>query len=146
MKTRKGRKLTDLYETGPEDKCWKWLGKKNTKGYGIYRKRNAHRAVYEHLIGEVPDGLELDHLCRNPICVNPHHMEPVTHAENVRRGLNGYGARQLCRNGLHDITTPESWYVNKRGDRTCKECHRASWRRNTARYQAKKRAENGAAA
>jgi hypothetical protein len=71
--------------------CWLWQGNIHPdKGYGIMRRggltRRAHRFFYETLVGPVPDGLELDHLCRVRHCVNPDHLEPVTHAENLRRG------------------------------------------------------------
>ncbi len=71
--------------------CWIWLGYVDIKGYARCKPtgRNnvlAHRVLYEHYVGPIPDGLDLDHLCRVPSCVNPDHMEPVTRAENVRRG------------------------------------------------------------
>lgn len=70
-------------------KCWLWTGYKTARGYGhfaVHRKvGNAHRYAYELLIGLVPNGLHLDHLCRNPSCVNPGHLEPVTPKENLRR-------------------------------------------------------------
>lgn len=71
--------------------CWPWLGTKSRLGYGTAatkvagRTNQAHRVVYEALVGPIPTGLELDHLCRNTSCVNPSHLEPVTHAENMRR-------------------------------------------------------------
>lgn len=73
--------------------CWNWTGYRNRGGYGRYmhqkRMQLAHRVSYELLVGPVPDGLVIDHLCRNPSCVNPDHLEPVTNAENIRRGLAG---------------------------------------------------------
>ncbi len=73
------------------DTCWLWTAGKNcVSGYGTFglagRDRTAHAVAYEHFIGPVPEGLELDHLCRVRACCNPAHLEPVTHAENVRRG------------------------------------------------------------
>ena len=69
--------------------CWLWTGPQTWNGYGhaSFRRRSttAHRAVYEYLVGSVPDGLDLDHLCRVRLCVNPNHLEPVTRAENMRR-------------------------------------------------------------
>lgn len=70
--------------------CWEWRGGRNMRGYGQYhvdqwRTVQAHRYAYWLTVMSIPDGLELDHLCRNKGCVNPDHLEPVTHAENVRR-------------------------------------------------------------
>lgn len=70
--------------------CWNWQGSRDRKGYGRFgitarETRFAHRWAYQQLIGEIPDGLVLDHLCRNPSCVNPWHLQPVTIAVNVQR-------------------------------------------------------------
>lgn len=78
--------------------CWAWTGAE-INGYGALSidgvNRRAHRVIYEHLVGPIPEGLHLDHLCRNPSCVNPAHLEPVTPAENNRRAraanLEGIG-------------------------------------------------------
>lgn len=70
--------------------CWIWTAARNRGGYGIIgielRSALAHRVSYEAFVGEIPNGLELDHLCRVRCCVNPQHLEPVTRYENVRRG------------------------------------------------------------
>lgn len=70
--------------------CWEWQGMKNTKNYGQFwingRRPMAHRLSYELHKGKIPEGLQVDHLCRNPPCVNPDHLETVTHLENMKRG------------------------------------------------------------
>ncbi len=77
--------------------CWIWIGAKRG-GYGRFKVAGqksvtAHRASYELHVGPIPEGMQLDHLCRNPACVNPSHLEPVSAAENVRRGDAGKGPR-----------------------------------------------------
>lgn len=76
--------------------CWVWTGSLLADGYGNLRDgakvKRAHRVSYETFVGPIPGGLEIDHLCRNRSCINPDHLEPVTRAENQRRGLvNQFG-------------------------------------------------------
>jgi hypothetical protein len=71
--------------------CWKWTAGLTGSGYGRFRwdggEVAAHRFAYELLVGAIPDGLQIDHLCRNRACVNPAHMEPITQRENILRGV-----------------------------------------------------------
>lgn len=75
-----------------ENGCWVWQRVRDRHGYGRTHRESgktalAHRVYYERLVGPIPDGLQLDHLCRNHACVNPEHLEPVTNRENVIRGI-----------------------------------------------------------
>jgi hypothetical protein len=83
-------RLEGRYDVDAETGCWLWRGTKNPHGYGriMIRQRwyPAHRVYYEHHVGPIPAGLVIDHLCRVHNCVNPGHLEPVTPAENTRRG------------------------------------------------------------
>jgi len=82
-------RLEDKFVVG--DGCWPWTACRSSDGYGHIRIEGsvykAHRVVYELMVGPIPVGLEIDHLCRNRACVRPDHLEPVTKTTNVRRGL-----------------------------------------------------------
>lgn len=111
------------------DDCWIWLGDLDDSGYGRAvserlsptRTKMAHRWVYEQRVGPIPDGLHLDHLCRIPCCVNPEHLEPVTVAENVRRGLHGE-LREVCGSG-HQATPRNTYLRLSDNARKCRECN-----------------------
>lgn len=111
--------------------CWLWTSGTNENGYGCYNlswlngkpqgKVLAHRYAWESLVGPIPDGLVLDHLCRVPACINPDHLEPVTQAENNRRGYSPSAAcarMDECLNG-HPLDG-----LRKDGHRYCKTCNR----------------------
>lgn len=111
--------------------CWEWIAHKNQYGYGTYsiqsRSYMAHRVAYELEIGPIPDGLEIDHLCRNRGCVNPAHMEPVTARENTLRGegITAINAQKThCPKG-HKYTD-ENTYMKSDGKRVCRECSRTA--------------------
>ena|SRR3990167_9896046 len=114
--------------------CWLWTGFRDKLGYGRFRvspnrKRYAHRLAYELWVRPIPDGLEIDHLCRNPPCVRPDHLEAVTHRENMRRGISP-AAHALrfneCKHG-HPLT-PENTYTPL-GDPTRRKCRTCNYRR-----------------
>lgn len=129
----------------PQTGCWEWLASATVSGYGrimmtreakVHRSSLAHRVAYEEYVGPIPDGLVLDHLCRNTICCNPEHLEPVTQAENVRRGeapSNTYREATHCIHG-HEFTE-ENTYRTERG-RYCRACRR----RRNAESNARKKA------
>ena len=113
--------------------CWIWVGSRNhlIGGYGIFwinhKRIYAHRASYLHFKGEIEQGKELDHLCRNRPCVNPDHLEAVTRSVNTLRGLVPILARQRglavthCKNG-HEYTEENTYRRKDRGTRDCKTC------------------------
>lgn len=111
--------------------CWEW--KKSTVcGYGQFhlngKSLRVHRIVYEALVGPIPEGMVLDHLCRNRKCANPDHLEVVTHGENIRRGQTGkrLGRRTHCVNGHSFENAPP--FKNGSG-RRCRSCSTENTRR-----------------
>ncbi len=115
----------DSVEKRGDDLCWIWKRNQSHR-YGRIKIEQkqwvAHRYAYESLIGPVPDGLELDHLCGNPKCVNPAHLEPVSHATNIDRGRKGKGKVKSCPRG-HPYVQSNTRYT-KRGSPLCLECER----------------------
>lgn len=129
----------------PNSGCWIWVGSLNRDGYGTCGRpfHLAHRLSYVSHIGVVPDGLEIDHKCRVRCCVNPDHLEAVTHLINVRRGIrvpeNHRNARKThCKNG-HELVGNNLVSVvwNGRPARKCRECRVAAQRQRNpyARYR-----------
>lgn len=123
--------------------CWLWTGSDNGNGYGTFSwasgdVRKAHRVSYEFLKGKIPDGLTLDHICRNRRCVNPDHLDPVSHRENNLRGLSPaaiHARKKACPKCGSEYT------LGSRGNgkpfRFCKKCanlkqRKSKWRHSPA--------------
>lgn len=109
--------------------CWLWTGACNSNGYGNYFHRNsywnAHRVAFNALVGDIPAGLQIDHLCRVRCCVNPAHLEAVSPRENTLRGnsLSAQKAKQThCQHG-HELEAPRP--IGGKLSRRCRYCDRA---------------------
>lgn len=121
--------IEGFYIPEPMSGCWIWLGPDAGAGYGAIQINGktfgAHRVVYEMEIGPIPEGLVIDHLCRNRICVNPSHLEPVTFGENVLRGNSptAINARKVeCKRG--HAFDEENTMILSGGRRGCRICTR----------------------
>lgn len=123
-------------EPCPTSGCWHWTGAAHGQGYGKFRwdqpnPSRAHRVSYTELVGKIPHGLCLDHLCRNPGCVNPAHLEPVTVRENTMRGLLPHVTkarnrdRTSCRKG-HEVSKANT-YTYPSGNRKCRVCEQEAY-------------------
>jgi hypothetical protein len=113
----------------PVDDCWEWTGYIRGGGYGALRINArftpAHRAMYELLVGDIPEGKFLDHLCENRKCINPSHLEPVTCKENLLRSSKTWAsintAKDECVNG-HKFTKLNTYYRKDYHARECRTC------------------------
>lgn len=119
--------------------CWQWKAATSDTGYGLfsiprpdggYTHVGAHQFSYWLCVGDVPSGLELDHLCRNRRCVAPSHLEAVTHQVNMLRSTSPIAANVLkteCPQG-HEYTSANT-LIKRSGSRYCKTCNRDQWHR-----------------
>jgi hypothetical protein len=118
------------------DGCWEWFGSISVRGYGQVRHdgrtRSTHRVMYEILVGPIPEGLHLDHLCKYTRCCNPAHLEPVTQLVNAQR--TEQATKTHCLRG-HPLSG-ENLVINSAGRRVCVTCKSAAQKR----YAEKKRA------
>lgn len=101
-------RITPVLVVAPLGECWVWVARTNRNGYGrMYHEgseKMAHRLCYEAFVGPIPEGYILDHLCRTRCCINPAHLEPVTHSENTLRGQAKLFGRDLHPFTLEEIT------------------------------------------
>ncbi len=126
-------RLASRIEPDLHSGCWNWVGAINRgDGYGRICSRydrqkheTAHRVVYETAVGAIPDGLDLDHLCRNRRCVNPAHLEPVTRQVNILRGETVTAANAKKTHCLHGHPlSGDNLRIKPNGRRECRTCAR----------------------
>lgn len=118
---------THFYNGTP---CWEWTSNKTNDGYGRFhlngKKELPHRVYYQDTKGKIPNGLELDHLCRNHACLNLEHLQAITHKENMKRGLTGFLSglknhlKTHCPHG-HEYNEKNT-YIQPSGSRMCRTC------------------------
>lgn len=131
--------------------CWDWTaGLFAGSGYGMFwldgRSRLAHRVSYEHYVGPIPDGLVIDHLCRNRKCVNPRHLEPVENGENIRRGISPSAENLRRERCVRDHPLEgDNLIINPNGRRSCRECRELHYTANNKPHTAEQQSRYNAA-
>lgn len=110
------------------DGCWIWQGSLLNSGYGLFTDENgkaitAHRWAYKYFKGNIPAGYVVDHICRNPACVYPKHLQAITQSDNIKRSLlvKARSARTHCKHG-HEFTPENTRYVKGQRGRRCAKC------------------------
>jgi HNH endonuclease len=123
------------------ERCWLWNGAMHNNGYGRVGQMYAHRYAYRLLVGDIPSGREIDHLCGNRRCVNPAHLEPVSHHENLLRGnsFSGVESRKTHCPAGHPYDLLNT-YISKAGSRHCRTCHRNRAQQQSQARRAKRHA------
>ena len=125
-----------------KNNCWIWNGYRRGRYGSIFaygKNHPVHRFSYEMFVGKIPDGLTLDHLCREPFCINPNHLEPVTMRENILRGTSIVAINSQKTHCLRGhFFSQENTYIKRGGQRLCRTCHRARgiafWHKYHRRY------------
>lgn len=144
-------RISDRVDKESAAPCWLWTGRITEQGYGVLHGGAhvlyTHRVSYELHVGPIPEGLHIDHLCRNRACCNPEHLEPVTCRENVRRSpiaLAAINARKTHCDSGHEFT-PANTNLDDKGNRSCRACRSAHNRVVAARRKRNRHRKNTAA-
>ena len=125
----------------PMSGCWLWIASETQKGYGQFNVKGlshpvgSHRITYEAFVAPIPDGFDIDHLCKVTGCCNPRHLEAVTRSENLRRATHRVGKYSHCPAG-HE-SSPENTYIKPQGYKVCRTCMRKHYRSYSARKKNK---------
>lgn len=136
MKRAALTRFTAKYQVDASSGCWWWTAARTPDGYGVFTGADgkyvrAHRWSYEHFVGPIPTGLELDHLCRVRHCVNPAHLEAVTPRENRRRGTGPAAMNAVKTHCIRGHPFEGRNLYLWRGHRLCRTCqvnHTRDWR------------------
>lgn len=119
--------------------CWLWQAAKSSAGYGLMwwegKLEYVHRVAYTQFIGFIEKGLDIDHLCRIPACVNPDHLEAVTHQENIKRGNAGMWGKSKTHCPSGHPYQGSNLVIDNKGGRRCRSCHNTVNRKYKLRKQ-----------